>query len=410
MSADRSISGPLEPENCHRYNVLNDWSFKGYMPMTGFTLRTLSAGLVLLGLVACGEPEVVAPPPASRPVKLFVVAGGIADAIRTFPGRVDATQRAELAFRVPGQLQEILVREGDMAEAGQVLARLDPADYELVLEDRQATFDNTAANFKRGQELIVDGNISRMDYDRMEASYRSASAALSQARKDLEYTVLTSPFRGRVAERRVENFEDVLAKQTVFSLQNIEQLDIIIDLPESVVRMVRSNVTDERSIGTDETVSATRAYAQFEGRSDERFSLRPKEIATKANDQTQTFRATFTMEAPTTFTVLPGMTATVVMDLGKLMGGKRVKRVPVRAVQADSGLQPRVWVLDPQSMTVKAQEVSIGRMSGGMIQITAGLAGGEEIVSVGAPYLAEGMLVTRMALTEQAEPREDDLY
>jgi RND family efflux transporter MFP subunit len=410
MSADRSISGPLEPENCHRYNVLNDWSFKGYMPMTGFTLRTLSAGLVLLGLVACGEPEVVAPPPASRPVKLFVVEGGIADAIRTFPGRVDATQRAELAFRVPGQLQEILVREGDMAEAGQVLARLDPADYELVLEDRQATFDNTAANFKRGQELIVDGNISRMDYDRMEASYRSASAALSQARKDLEYTVLTSPFRGRVAERRVENFEDVLAKQTVFSLQNIEQLDIIIDLPESVVRMVRSNVTDERSIGTDETVTATRAYAQFEGRSDERFSLRPKEIATKANNQTQTFRATFTMEAPTAFTVLPGMTATVVMDLGKLMGGKRVKRVPVRAVQADSGLQPRVWVLDPQSMTVKAQEVSIGRMSGGMIEITAGLAGGEEIVSVGAPYLAEGMLVTRMALTEQAEPREDDLY
>ena len=89
----------------------------------------------------------------------------------------------------------------------------------MVYEDK-ATFDNTQSNFERAKELVADGNISRMDYDRMEANFRSASAALSQAEKDLEYTVLTSPFRGRVAERKVENFEEVQAKQTVFSLQN----------------------------------------------------------------------------------------------------------------------------------------------------------------------------------------------
>jgi hypothetical protein len=43
-----------------------------------------------------------------------------------------------------------------------------------------------------------------------------------------------------------------------------------------------------------------------------------------------------------------------------------------------------------------------------MIEISDGLKGGEEIVSVGAPYLAEGMRVTRMAATEQAVPREND--
>ena len=47
-------------------------------------------------------------------------------------------------------------------------------------------------------------------------------------------------------------------------------------------------------------------------------------------------------------------------------------------------------------------------MTGDMIQITEGLNGGEEIVAVGAPYLAEGMQVTRMAETEQAVPRADD--
>lgn len=376
--------------------------------MSGFTLKLAAACLLFAALVACGDKEVTAPPPSTRPVKTFVVEGGSADAMRTFPGRVDASQRAELAFRVPGQLQEILVMEGDIVEEDQVLARLDPADYQLVYEDKKATFDNTQSNFTRAKELVADGNISRMDYDRMEANFRSATAALSQAEKDLEYTVLTSPFRGRVAQRRVENFEEVQARQTVFSLQNTNRLDIIIDVPESVVRMVRSIDNENRSIATDEKVRVTRAFALFEGRPDEKFPLRPKEIATKANDQTQTFRATFTMDAPTNFTVLPGMTTTVQLDLSELIVEDFVKRVPVRAVQGDSSLKPRVWILDPQTMTVSGREVVIGRMTGGMIQINEGLNGGEEIVAVGAPYLAEGMQVTRMAVTEQAVPRADD--
>ena len=365
-------------------------------------------GLALAGLVGCAGDEKMASEPVSRPVKIFVVEGDEVDAVRSFPGKVDASQRAELAFRVSGKLQQLLVKEGDLVEEGQILASLDPADYQLVLEDRQAKFDNADSNYKRAKELVADGNISRLDFDRMEAEYRSASAALSQAKKDLEYTVMHSPFRGRIAQRDVENFEEVTAKQTVMWLQNIDQLDITINLPESVVRSVRGGVSKETVGGNGHTDPAVRATAQFEGRADQTFMLTPKEIATKADAQTQTYRATFTMPAPTNFTVLPGMTVTVALDLSELVTYEKVKWVPARSVQADSGLKPRIWVLDPQTMTVFAQNVSIGRMSGSMIEITDGLSGGEEIVSVGAPYLAEGMQVTRMAVTEQALPRAGD--
>ena len=375
--------------------------------MTGLWPRIISISLALLALVACGDDRQAAPEPASRPVKVFVVEGSEVDAVRSFPGKVDASQRAKLAFRVGGQLQELPVKEGDLVKKGQVLARLDPTDYKLILEDRQARFDNTERNFKRAKDLVADGNISRLDFDRMEAEYRSASAALSQAKKDLEYTVLIAPFAGRVAQRDVENFEEVMAKQTVMWLQNIDQLDIVINLPESVVRSVRGGVSREVGDG-GHTDPAVRATAQFEGRGDQTFPLRPKEIATKADPQTQTFRATFTMAAPTKFTVLPGMTATVLLDLSELVTYESVKWVPARAVQADSGLNPRVWLLNPETMTVSSRPVSIGRMSGSMIEITDGLAGGEEIVAVGAPYLAQGMRVTRMADTEQAVPRAGD--
>lgn len=376
--------------------------------MVGLSARRVVACLVLAGLAGCGVEDHSAPPAQVRPVKVFVVEGGEVDGLRTFPGRVDASQRAELAFRVAGRLQEILVKEGDLVVEGQVLARLDPTDYELVQEDRQAIFDNTASNFKRARDLVAAGNISRTDFDRMEADFRSATAALSQANKNLEYTVLVSPFRGRIAQRRVENYEEVLAKQTVMWLQNIDQLDVIINLPESVVRGVRGGVAKDSGLGDGHTVPPVTAQARFEGRGDESFTLRPKEIATKADDQTQTYRATFTMAAPTSFNVLPGMSATVAVDLSDLVSREKVKWVPARAVQADSGLSPRVWVLDPQSMSVSSRSVVIGRMSGTMVEILDGLAGGEEIVAVGAPYLAEGMRVTRMAVTEQAVPRAGD--
>ena len=376
--------------------------------MSANSLKITLLCLGLSGLAGCGAQEQELPPPASRPVKIFTVEGGSAKAVRSFPGRVDATQRAELAFRVGGQLHELLVKEGDLVQEGQVLARLDPTDYKIVLEDRQASFDNAARNFERGKELIVDGNISRLDYDRMEANYRTASAALTAAQQDLEYTVLSAPFTGRIARRQVENFEEVIARQTVIWLQNIEELDIIIDLPESVVRSVRGQVRSEGDLRTGETSESVYAYAQFEGRSEEQFILRPKEIATKADDQTQTFRATFTMDAPEDFPALPGMTANVIMDLTEVVTKDTVKWVPARAVQADSGMAPRVWVLDGESMTVSSRPVEVGRMSGRSIEVFSGLVGGEEIVSVGAPYLAEGMAVTHMKLTEQAEPRADE--
>ena len=373
--------------------------------MEGFYFKSISAIFALGILVGCGgKVEEVGPPPI-RPVKIYTVTGSEGAAVRRFPGIVDASQRADLAFRVAGQLQQIMVREGDMVDQGQILASLDPTDFQIILEDRQATFDNAQSNFERGKELIVNGNISRTDYDRMEAKYRTSTAALSQARQDLEYTELHAPFAGRVATRMVENFEEVLGKQTVFRLQNVDMLDISIDMPESLVRGFRGGYRQGRS--ADESRQQVIAKALFEGREDE-FFLAIKEIATKADSKTQTFKTTFTMPAPAQFLVLPGMTTTVVVDFSKIMDQQLVTWVPVRAVQADSGLAPRVWVLDADSMTVSSRKVEIGRMAGDRIEIMAGLSTGDEIVAVGAPYLAEGIKVTRMAQSEQAIPRADD--
>lgn len=232
--------------------------------------------LVLLALLLQGcakQVEEVGPSPV-RPVKIFTVEGGTSQVLRNFPGVIDASQQADVAFRVSGQLQQMLVREGDQVSESQVLARLDPTDYEIVVEDREATFENAASNFERAKELIVDGNISKLDYDRMQANFRTSRAALTQARQDLKYTELKAPFTGRVALRNVENFEDVIAKQTVFRVQNVANLDVLIDLPESLIRSFRARGDyDEESSVDSVARQGVKAYAEFEGRKGSRFDL-----------------------------------------------------------------------------------------------------------------------------------------
>ena len=371
-------------------------------------LRNLVLAISMLAaLSACGGPQEELPPPPVRPVKLFTVEGSDGAALRRFPGAISASQRAELSFRVNGVLQEILVKEGDQVKKGQVLARLDPTDYRIRVSDRQATFDSTEKNFNRAKELIQDGNISQTDYDRVEANFRTSEAALKLAKQDLAYTRLQAPFAGSIGRRDVENFEEIQAKQAIFQLQNVDQLDVAIDLSENLVRSLR-RAEKAGAASESEAASVVEAYASFEGKEADKFPLKIKEVSTKADTQTQTFRVTFTMPQPKGFAVLPGMTANVFLDLSRVTSTDTAKWVPIGAVVADSGLDAQIWVLDGKTMTVSARPVKIGRMSGANIEVNSGLTGGEEIVSVGAAYLAEGMQVSRMILTEQAEPRADD--
>ncbi len=90
-----------------------------------------------------------------RPVKTLVIQSPETGGQRSFPGRVEAANRATLSFQVAGKLNEILVKEGEEVKAGQTLARLDPKDFKVVVNDRSANYHRAAADFKRAKELMA---------------------------------------------------------------------------------------------------------------------------------------------------------------------------------------------------------------------------------------------------------------
>ncbi len=353
---------------------------------------------LLFSLTSCSEPP---PPPVEevpRPVKTMVIPAPEGGGIRRFPARIDAAHKAQLAFRVPGKVIELAVKEGDEVEKDQLIAKLDPTDYQLRVDERRADFENARKNYERAKQLIEKGNISKMDYDRLEARFRTTKAALDAAEQELSYTALRAPFDGIVARRYIQPFEEIRVQQPIVDLQDITTLEVKFDVPESIIRSLQTSSEKPRG-------QSIALYAEFDGMSGQTFPLRYKEAATKADPKTQTFEITYLMDRPEHTAILPGMTATVVVDLSHYLQTKPVVSVPVSAVVGNIELQPEVWVVDEESMTVNPRPVQVGRMTKDMIQIVEGVEPGMRIVTAGTSFLVQGMKVTLMEPVEQAAPR-----
>lgn len=367
------------------------------------TLFTLVLSSLLLA--GCGKTEQETTEPIVRPVKTMVVAGGETSGIRSFPGVVDASRKADLSFRVGGRVAKLLVREGEQVKQGQVLAELDPKDFQIVVNDKMAAFKRAKADYIRAKKLVGKGHISRMDYDRLEADYKSRLADLNKAKQNLSYTVLKAPFDGTIARRTIDNYEEVQASQVIFALRDNSTLEVKINVPENIILRL-----DKKRL--DKVKRAIPVWASFDSAPGKKYPLTFKEAATKADPKTQTFRVTYTMPAPDDLRVLPGMTATVTADLsGRLTGKEKfVRYLPISAVTANAKLQSQIWVVDEKTMTVHAKPVKLGTMRGGSIEVLEGLQGGERVVTAGAAYMAEGMKVSLLHETEQAKPRLEDMH
>ena len=370
------------------------------MPL--FQLAFIVALLMVVAGCTDSPPAVENASSSPRPVKTVVVDDPEASRLRSFPGRVEAANRAAVSFRVGGKLTEIAVNEGDHVEADQVLARLDDTEYQTIVNERQASYDAARANYTRGQSLVAAGNISRMDFDRLTANYKTAEANLALARQNLDNTVLRAPFAGSVARRLVDNFEEVNPRQPIIALRNIRALEVKVNIPESLLLRVRRRAPGETDAERTQNLPV---YATFDGAPGQRFPVTFKEIATEADPQTQTFEITYALPAPQELTVLPGMSTTLTFDLSLFLEEEAVFFLPVSAVTADANLDPRVWIVDEEQMTVQPRSVTVGELRDTRIAILDGVALGERVVVAGASLLSEGQAVTLMPATEQAEPR-----
>lgn len=325
--------------------------------------------------------------PVIRSVKTMVVGGASREFQRTFTASVRAADRVELAFQVPGKIIELPVKKGQQVSQGDLIGRLDPRDYKSNLKSAQAEFTKALANFKRGDELVKKGFISKTDYDRLRARRDVSAAELDKAKKALGDTELKAPFAGVVAQRLVENFTEVRAKQKIVSLQDTSLLELVIYVPEHIVAIGRQGGPGQGNANF---------LASFNAIPGEQFPLTIKEFSTQADPKTQTFEYVLTMPRPEGRNIQPGMTANVHasrkdLDESQMAAGFTI---PAIAVFADEKNQSHVWIVKQPENTVHARKVTTGNLSGtDQIEIISGIESGEMIAIAGVSQLREGMQV-----------------
>lgn len=316
-----------------------------------------------------------------RPVKVFHISGPEDVAQRSFPGIVEASQKADLSFQVTGKLIELPVKEGDQVKQGQLIAKLDPTDYEIAVAEAKSKYELAQVDLDRTTKLLEKQFASKKQYDANKTAADVAEAKLKLAQQNLIYTKLTAPFSGEISKRYLENFQNVLQKQPIVHLQNRERIDIKVQIPESLI--IRS---DRVKNGVFE--------AEFETAPDSRYQVQVKEISTQADPETQTYGVTFTLPTPKDLNVLPGMTAIIHVKF-KLSKGKQeeIFTIPISSVFNDKKGESYVWVILPSTSTLKKQKVKIGKLVGDGVLVTQGLSPGQNIVAAGAEVVQEGMKV-----------------
>ena len=305
----------------------------------------------------------------------------------TLTGEVQARFRADLSFRVSGRVIARLVDVGAHVNAGDVLARLDPAEQQAELDAATAgvaaaesQLRVAQATFDRQSYLLSRGFTTRTAYDQAQEHLRtaqstleSAKAQLGTAREALGDTELHARAAGVITARSLEVGQVVQAAQSVFTLAQDGERDAVFDVPESMFLgdMEGGRVSLALVSGADVTAVG---YV--------------REISPAVDPKSSTVRVKVAIQNPP-----------AAMTLGSAIAGTAGMKpaaeikVPWTALMA-RGSKPAVWMVDPKTKTASLKPVTVGAYEAGAVLIGEGLEAGDRVVIDGGKLLSSGQPVT----------------
>ena len=333
--------------------------------------------------------------PVIRPARVVEIAYRTQGQTLLLAGTVVPRIESTLGFRVAGKIIQRSVDVGAVVQPGDMIAALDPADYQLAVDNARAALASAEADYVRAKAdheryLNLRGSMAfvpqTLDQRQSLASTTlarvdQAKSQLASAENNLAYTVLRADAAGVVTAVQAEVGQVMAQGQGVIRLARTDELEILVGVPEHRLKAVR------------EAQGASFELWSDPGR---RHAAKLRELSPSADPVTRTYAARFSVLEPPHFIGL-GMTAT--------LGFERPDRTPVAEVPLSAifqrGTQPAVWVVDRDSGTVELRPVTIARWRDDTAAILSGVKEGELIATAGVHKLETGQKV-RPQLLQQA--------
>lgn len=337
-------------------------------------------------LAACSRPE-PAPEPL-RAVKLLTVGANALQAQQEYAGEVRARTESRLGFRVAGKIMQRPAELGAHVRPGELLAQLDPQDYQLAAQAAQAQVTTAqtqqelaAADYQRYARLQAQNFISGAELERRETTLKAAQATLAQSRAQAAaqgnqtgYTRLLADVAGVITAIEAEPGQVVTAGAPVLRLAHDGPRDVVFAAPEDKVSALRT--------GQAVQVRPWVQGALLQGRI--------REVAASADPTTRTYAVKVALEGANP----PALGATVYVlpqSLGR--AGQTAITLPTTAL-LQQGNGTAVWVYDPATSTVRLQKIEVATADGNAAVVASGLTPGMQVVATGVHVLSPGQKVT----------------
>lgn len=300
-------------------------------------------------------------------------------------GTLKAVNSAVIKARVAGELQGLAVREGDRVQAGQVIARVEPTEYQARLKQAQEQADAARAQieiaqrqFDNNRALVNQGFISKTALDTSsssllgaQATHKAALAAVEVAKKSLDDTVLRSPLSGLVSQRLAQPGERVAIDARVLEVLDLSQIEL------------------EAALSATESLSVKvgqRASLQIEGAS-QTYAAKVVRISPSAQAGNRSVLAYLRIDKPAG--LRQGLFAQGTLDTGRGRG----LTVPLNAVRTD---KPAPYVQIVENNQVGHKPVVLGargEADGELMVLVQGLDENTVVISGLMGPLRAGTLV-----------------
>jgi RND family efflux transporter MFP subunit len=306
----------------------------------------------------------------------------------SYIGTVVATDEATLGFPLGGTILDRPVEAGDVVVSGQTLARLNPSDLEAGLRSAEAGVLVAETQLRAAQDAQtrVDELTARgvAAATRLEDAERALVAALSrreqaganltQAQDMLDFAELRAPQNGVVLEVFAEPGATVSAGQTVLTLANTDQREVVMDVGEHQLAAWTQGLVFSVSLMANPDITASAILTRIDPVASS--DTRTRQLHLTVDQPPSGFRFGSLVQLRTASGVVPGVS------------------VPLSAVLNPDG-DAAVWLVDRKSNTVRRQTIVLAATFGTRVRVTEGLADGDEIILKGVHSLTDGQTIGR---------------